>query len=544
MKKIMAFGTALLFTFSIAGLFVFYVTGTSVVFASESPDISVIPRPNRITPREGIFTLTSETKIISGPGTEALGQYLIGISESDMGFRLNHTLEKSKEGLIELKLDSSLKNLGMEGYELDITPDRITLKAQHPAGLFYSIQTLRQLLMFLPEKSTSSDIESSRNFPCVTITDKPRFGWRGLMIDCSRTFWNKEYIKRYIDLLAFHKMNVLHLHLTDDQGWRVEIKKYPKLTEAGSKFDSRYKGETGGYYSQDDIRELVKYAASRFVTIVPEIDLPGHFTAGIVAYPWLSCTGRDDLWIFPFDKRPEGIASLTEDILCAGNEKVFEFLEGVFDEIIELFPSRYIHIGGDEAPKVQWKKCEKCQARIRSEGLKDENELQSYMTKRIADYLESRGRTLIGWDEIIEGGLADNAAVMYWRGWIKGPDIEAVRSGSEVVMSPTTHCYFDYTYTRISTEHVYSFEPINSELTAEQTRLILGAQANMWTHIARTEEDVDRQIFPRLAAMAEVSWSEKSSRNWDNFKNRMGVHQARLKKLGVQYFVDPVLWNE
>ena len=520
------------------------VAGVSEVNASEGNDISIIPQPASITPHEGVFILNSTTVVTTSPGAESVGRYLIEAVETDTGLNMTFASAKRTRGGIALQLDTALDHCGSEGYELDVSPERIVLKAQMPAGLFYGVLTLRQLILsskstLAPEQQVSSAIQ-----PCARVVDKPRFEWRGLMLDCSRTFWSKDYIRRYIDLLAFHKMNKLHLHLTDDQGWRVEIKAFPRLTDVGSKFDPRYEGETNGYYSQEDIRELVCYAASRFVTIVPEIDLPGHFTAGLAAYPELSYTGRKDLWIYPYDKRPESIAPLTEDILCAGNEKVFDFLEIVLEELMNLFPTQYIHIGGDEAPKTRWEVCEKCQARIQAEGLKDEHELQSYMTQRMADYLGRRRRKLVGWDEIMEGGLAENAVVMYWRGWIKGPDVEAARTGREVVMSPTTHCYFDYSYDTISTELVYSFEPVSSELTAEQSEKILGVQANMWTHIARSEADVDRQIFPRLSALAEVAWTENSSRDWNDFKDRMQLHRLRLDKLGVPYFVDPVLWDE
>jgi hexosaminidase len=344
---------------------------------------------------------------------------------------------------------------------------------------------------------------------------------------------SKEFIKRYIDLLAYHKMNVFHWHLTEDQGWRIEIKKYPKLTQIGAwrgPDDERY----GGLYTQDDVREIVAYARSHYVTIVPEIELPGHCTAALAAYPELSCTGG------PFEvSRRWGIH---KEIYCAGNDETFAFLEGVLSEVIELFPSEYVHIGGDEVPKDRWKGCPKCQARIKAEGLAGEDELQSYFIRRIEKYLNSRGRRLIGWDEILEGGLAPHATVQSWRG-MDGA-IAAARAGHDVIVSPTSHCYLNFPQEPdpsapewmglIALEQIYSFEPTPPELTAEQARHVLGGEGNVWTEYA-PQERVDYQAFPRLCALAEVLWSPKGQRDWDDFQERMTVHYRRLDALGVQY---------
>jgi hexosaminidase len=346
------------------------------------------------------------------------------------------------------------------------------------------------------------------------------------MLDCSRTFLNKAYLFRYIDLLAMHKMNVLHLHLTDDQGWRIEIKKHPRLTEIGSRFASRYAGEKNGYYSQQDIREIVHYAALRHVTIVPEIEMPGHATALLAVYPELSCSGRRQD-IFPFFQGP----AVTRDILCAGNDAVFDVMKDVLAEVMELFPSQYIHVGGDEAPKDRWQACPKCRQRIKEEGLHNEDELQSYFMRRIGDFVRSKGRTLIGWDEILEGGLAPNAAVMSWRGTKGG--YEAAILNHEVVMSPTTHCYFDYDVRQISLDKTYAFCPIPEGLPEEKTRFILGGQANMWTHIARTDSTIDQQIFPRLLALAEALWSKPEQKRFKDFYHRYKSYEQRLHLLGV-----------
>jgi hexosaminidase len=349
------------------------------------------------------------------------------------------------------------------------------------------------------------------------------------LIDTSRTFVPIAYLRRYVDLLALYKMNVLQLHLTDDQGWRVEVKKHPRLTSVGSKFDERY-NEFGGYYMQKDIKDLVAYASARNVTILPEIEMPGHCAAALAAYPDLGCRNQPQV-IFPFMEAL--VPGLQPCVFCAGNDRTFEVLEDVLSEVIELFPSRYIHIGGDEAVKDWWKTCPKCQARIKAEGLKDESELQSYFVKRIERFLDSKHRKLIGWDEILEGGLAPRAAVMSWRGTVGG--VEAIGQGHDVVFSPTSHCYFDYPNAEFSTVNVYSYEPVPEGITEEQSRHVLGAQGNMWTHIARSEDAIDRQVFPRLIALSEVTWSPRESRNLDDFLARLARHFPRLDALGVKY---------
>jgi len=404
---------------------------------------------------------------------------------------------------------------GVEGYMLDVTREGITIAAGDAAGIFYAQQTLGQLTV-------------SNRVPCVRIVDKPRFQWRGLMLDCSRTFQSLDYLRRTIDRMAAFKMNVLHLHLTDDQGWRMEIKKHPELTGRGARFAEKYSEPKAheGFYTQEELRDLVKYAAARHVSIVPEIEMPGHSHEVIVCRPDLSCAGETNGDIFPFFKGPD----ITSDILCAGNEKTFAFMQDVLDEVIAVFPSPFIHIGGDEAPKESWKSCAKCQARIKTEGLKNEHELQSYFIKRIEKHLSAKGKRLIGWSEILQGGLAPNAAVMDWIGGA-GP---ATKAGHDVVMSPTSHCYFDYTYKRISTERAYSYDPV-AGLSAEQAGHVLGLQANFWSHIDREPELVDKQLFPRLLAIAERGWSPADTRDWPAFKVRLDAQLPRLRQMGVHY---------
>jgi hexosaminidase len=365
-------------------------------------------------------------------------------------------------------------------------------------------------------------------------------------LDVGRHFFDKEFVKRYIDLIALHKMNTFHIHLTDDQGWRIEIKKYPRLTEIGSKrkespmIGNRKKGDGTpyrGFFTQDDIREIVEYARKRYITVVPELEMPGHSLGALAAYPELSCTGG-----------PHEVMTrwgVFEDVYCAGNDKVFEFMEDVLTEVIELFPGEYIHIGGDECPKARWEKCPKCQARIKKEGLKDEHELQSYFVKRIEKFLNSKGRRLIGWDEILEGGLAPNASVMSWRGTEGG--IAAARSGHDVVMSPTTHCYFDYYQSKnrkqepeaiggfLPLDIVYSFEPVPAELAPEQRKHVIGAQGNVWTEYIHTPSDVEYMALPRMCALAEVVWTPAELKDWDDFRDRLDRFAERLDAMGVNY---------
>ncbi|MDX1702620.1 MAG: family 20 glycosylhydrolase, partial [Melioribacteraceae bacterium] len=374
--------------------------------------------------------------------------------------------------------------------------------------------------------------------PGLTINDAPRFQWRGVHLDVGRHLYKVEDIKKYIDYLAMHKMRQFHWHLTEDQGWRIEIKKYPKLTSIGA-----WRNETmgdgkkyGGYYTQEEIKDIVRYADSRFIEVIPEIELPGHSVAALAAYPEFSCTGG------PFEVATTwGVHS---DVYCAGNEKTFKFLEDVLNEVIPLFPSKYIHIGGDECPKTRWEECQRCQRRIKNEGLKDEHELQSYFIQRIEKFLLTKNRQIIGWDEILEGGLAPQATVMSWRG-IQG-GIEAAKQGHDVIMTPGSHCYFDHHQgdpafephafgNRLTLTKVYSYEPIPEELTADEEKYVLGAQANVWTERLQTFKDVEYMLMPRLAAISEVVWSPKKIRNNSKFVKKMETQLQRYDYLDINY---------
>ena len=514
----------------------------ATVFAEEPAKISIVPKPMEMKITGGRFELKFTTTIYAQSGSDEVKQianYLTEQLSPATGYGLmvlDECKAKSPDDSILLTTKGACEGLGEEGYELIVTEKNITVRAPKPAGLFYGVQTIRQLL---PAEIESKKVvpEVRWTVPCVEIKDKPRFGWRGSLLDCCRHFMTKAWVKRYIDLLAYHKMNRFHWHLTEDQGWRIEIKRYPRLTEVGAwrktgpgalrspedGVPEEDKGKTyGGYYTQEDIKEVVAYAKSRYVMVVPEIEMPGHSVAALVAYPELSCTGG------PFEVRTAW--GVSTDVYCAGNDKVFEFLEDVLTEAIELFPSAYFHIGGDECPKDKWKKCPKCQQRIKAEGLENEYELQSYFIKRIEKFLLSKGRRLIGWDEILEGGLAPQATVQSWRG-IKGA-VAAAKSGHDTVVSPYSHCYFDYPHSRTPLKKTYSFEPIPKELTAEEAKHVLGGEGNLWTeHIP--QQELDSWAYPRLTALAEVLWSPEELRDWEDFAGRMETHYKRFDVMGV-----------
>ena len=382
---------------------------------------------------------------------------------------------------------------------------------------------MRQLLPAEFESKTGMT-KPGFKIPCVEITDNPKFKWRGMLLDCGRHFMDKEFVKRYIDLLAYYKMNTLHWHLTEDQGWRIEIKKYPKLTEIGSWRTEADGSRYGGFYSQDEIKEVVEYAKERFVNVVPEIELPGHSVAAIASYPNLSCTGKQ------IDVETQW--GVFKDIYCAGNDTTINFLKDVLTEVMSLFPSKYIHIGGDEAPKYRWENCTKCQSRIKNNVLKDEHELQSWFIGQFDEFLSQNGRKLIGWDEILEGGLSKGATVQSWRG-MEGA-IAAARSGHDAIVSPTSHAYFDYDISNINLEKVFSFDPIPDELNENERKHILGGECNLWSERA-PQEKVDGRMFPRILAMSEVLWTYPEKRNFNEFRKRVQLQYPVLKALGVTY---------
>jgi hexosaminidase len=512
-------------------------------------EISLIPQVQKMTLGQSSFQFTQNTVIsVESNEQQQIAEQFSNLFVKSAGWKPTISTDCSeKSNQILFKTDATL---GVEGYLIESSTNRIEIKAGSSAGFFYATQTLRQLL---PAQLESSQRQENIDWliPVISIADSPAFKWRGYMLDVSRHFFPKEDIIQLIDYLAVHKINTLHLHLVDDQGWRIEIKKYPKLTSLGAwrvdhedkPWNSRPKqlpGEkatNGGFYTQADVREMVAYAQSRYINIVPEIEMPAHVTAALSAYPQYSCTGG------PFTVLPGGVWPIT-DIYCAGNDSTFLFLEDILSEVIDLFPSKYIHIGGDEATKKEWDKCPKCQKRIKSEGLKNSGELQSYFITRIEKFINSKDRILLGWDEILEGGLPPKATVMSWRGTQGG--IDAAKQGHDVVMTPGQPCYFDH-YQGPKDEEplaiggfnplqkVYEYNPIPAELDSEAAKHILGAQANLWTEYVSTFKHAQYMTFPRVAAMAEVLWSQKEVRNWDDFYRRIQLYTKRYDQMGINY---------
>lgn len=518
----------------------------------KSAPVSIIPEPVKVTELSGNFIITENTPIyIAGEDGQSsqIAQFLHDKFIKSAGFQLAVeevlATDLPADGILFI-IDDGDNELGKEGYQLSVEPERVVAKANTANGLFYAYETICQLLP--AEIESDEPVENlDWRIPCVEIEDFPRYEWRGLHLDVGRHMMPVEFIKKYIDNMAMHKMNTFHWHLTEDQGWRIEIKKYPKLTEVGAWRDEtlighgRSKNKTydgkryGGFYTQEEVKEIVKYAQDRFITVVPEIEMPGHSTAAVAAYPELGVTGKQvkvatDWGVF-------------YDIYNV-DDQTFDFLEDVLTEVMELFPSEYIHIGGDEAPKKQWEDSPKIQKQIQKLGLKNEHELQSYFITRIEKFLNAHGRQIIGWDEILEGGLAPNAAVMSWRGEEGG--IEAAKNKHDVVMTPGSHVYFDHYqgapefeplaiggYTPL--EKVYSYEPTPPELNADQAKYIMGAQANVWTEYMKTPEHVEYMVFPRLSALSEVLWSPKEKRNWDDFKSRLPKQLNRYDERGINY---------
>ena len=521
--------------------------------AAPAATASLIPQPVSVEMRPGAFRLQAGTAIVAPPGVAEARQvagYLASVLAAPTGWQLKvseSTYPLLRRNAIVLGLSGqSPAPVQPEGYELVVTQRGVRIQSPTPAGLFYGVQTLLQLLP--PEIESQTRREAAWTVPCVHIVDYPRFAWRGMMLDVSRHFFTKEFVKQYIDRMARYKMNVFHWHLTDDNGWRIEIKGLPQLTQVGAwrvprlaKWGTREaprEGEAatdGGFYTQDDIREVVAYARQRFVTVVPEIEMPGHSLAALAAYPELSCTGG------PFQVNPgSNFYEKVDNAFCPGNEKTFEFIDKVFSEVAPLFPSEYVHIGGDECFKGFWKACAKCQRRMADEHLSNVEELQSYLVRRAEKILESKGKKLIGWDEILEGGLAPNAAVMSWRGMEGG--IAAAKMNHQVVMTPTNFVYLDYyqgdpslepsTFGRLLLSTCYRFEPTPEGV---DPKFILGGQGNLWTESVPTPRHAEYMTWPRGFALAEVFWSPKASRNWDDFASRVEMQFQRLDAAQVNY---------
>ncbi len=536
---------------SIIVLFTLFVSGFLTAQNLTTP--ALIPMPNQLIMKQGTIALTPiiTYRIGQKTGTQIvfmdvkLGQKN-AIAEVEMKlFAQSIKLWNATEIKYQFRIDKSLTHIDLiidptmdtAAYGLEITPQSIFLTASSNTGFFYAFQSLIQLI----------ETASNQQLSALLILDKPQFAWRGMHLDCSRHFFTVDEVKRYIQLMSLYKMNVFHWHLTDDQGWRVEIKKYPKLTSVSAyrsgsmvgpysdkKFDTI---PYGGFYTQDQIREVVAFAAQQHITIVPEIEMPGHSLAALAAYPQLSCTGKShevgQAW------------GVYDDVFCAGNDSVFFFLQDVLDEVITLFPGKYIHIGGDECPKTRGKTCEKCQARIHENNLTDEHHLQSYFIQRMEKYLNEKGRQIIGWDEILEGGLAPNAAVMSWRGMAGG--IAAAEAGHYVVMTPGNPCYFDHYQSKERTKEphaiggynplsaVYKFNPIPEKLAADKAKFIMGAQGNVWTEYMLNFPHVEYMAVPRMLALAENLWTLDETQSYNDFVVRLKANAVVLDRLKVNY---------
>ncbi len=539
----------------------FLLLGSFILCCAPSfeQQVHIIPQPLQVSTGKGRFIVNPETKLVIANQQDAttatfLNKYLF----TNYGFSLK-IVKNATSNSIQITSLTQQEGLKAAGYHLQSTTKGVVITGNSAAGSFYGMQTLLQLLP--TEKSKALSI------PVVQVDDQPRFAYRGAMLDVGRHFLPVSFIKKYLDYLALHKLNYFHWHLTEDQGWRIEIKKYPNLTKVGAwrngTIVGRYPGKgndnrrDGGFYTQEQVKEIVQYAADRFITVIPEIEMPGHSGAAIAAYPMLSCFS-DQKTVIPDNMIAEksklelasGRVKLVQETwgvhsdVYAPTEYTFKFLEDVLDEVMALFPSKYIHVGGDECPKDAWKKSEFCQQLIKEKGLKDEHGLQSYFIQRMEQYINKKGRTLIGWDEILEGGLAPNAIVMSWRGEEGG--IAAAKENHQVIMTPGSHVYLDHSQTNnedsvtiggfLTMETVYSYEPVPKELTAQQATYVLGAQGNVWTEYMSNPSKVEYMLFPRLSALSEVLWSAKENKNWPAFQTKMESQYKRYKVWEANYF--------
>ena len=516
--------------------------------AQDTAAPAIVPRPQVMTVGKGRFVVTPAAVIVAGDSSlRPVARQLATHVRAAAGFTPRAAQrDRRTRGAIRLALDSTL---APEGYRLEVTPSGVRITGGSAAGVFHGVQSLRQLM---PVRHAGGTVRIA----AVRIEDAPRFAWRGMHLDVSRHFFPPAYLKRFVDYLALYKFNRLHLHLTDDQGWRLEIPRYPKLVQEGAwrtpnDHDrevlrrgeenpdffhlpaEHFRGEGdarryGGYYTREDIRELVAYAAARHVTIVPEVDMPGHFMAAIAQYPALSCTGAA-AWGRTFSVP-----------LCPGKEEVYTFVGHVLDEVTALFPGPWVHIGGDEVEKTTWTEHAGSRALMAREGLADVDALQGYFIRRVARMLADRGRRMIGWDEILDDRLPRDATIMYWRGWVPGVAEAAARRGNDVIMSPTSCCYFDYDETAETLSSLYRFEPVPATLGPAESRRILGVQANLWSEYIATPAQVEFMAFPRTLALAEVAWTDTAARDWDDFARRLRAHYPRLDAMGLRYRVPPV----
>ena len=513
--------------------------------AGTTANYNVIPLPQQISlTAKAPFVLNAATPIVCPEGNADMqrnADFLAGYINDNTGLQLQTTAAKGKNA-IRLAIDK--KAAQAEGYTISVTAKEVLISGSTPQGVFYGIQTLRKSL---PVGKDIAQVE----LPAAIIKDAPRFGYRGMHLDCGRHFFPISFVKKYIDLLAMHNMNTFHWHLTEDQGWRIEMKKYPRLTDFGSKRTETVMGRNsdvydgipyGGYYTQDEAREIVKYAADRYITVIPEIDMPGHMQAALACYPELGCTGG------PYDVRRRW--GISDEVLCLGNEQTYDFCENVLDELMQIFPSKIVHIGGDEAPHRRWEQCPKCKAKMAELGI-DVKKLQGYFTNRIEKFVNSKGRRILGWDEILDGDINQSAMVMSWRGL--EPGIKAAHKGHDVIMSPVDYAYFDYYQVKdtqreplsiggfLPVEKVYSYDPLPNDVAPEVQKHILGVQANLWTEYIDNENFAEYMVLPRMSALAEVQWSN-AKKDFEAFKNRL----TRLTEMYDLYHLTyaKYLWPE
>ncbi|MEI6865329.1 family 20 glycosylhydrolase [Flavicella sp.] len=513
-------------------------------------DISVIPKPLMLELKESSFQFKAGTNIvIQDKSQEKAANYLIGLFKESAGYTFDILEEKTNRGVVF----NNVEGLKSEAYQLEITPSQIVIKASDEGGFFNAVQTIRQLL---PSKIESKELTNTKWFvPCVIVEDEPRFSWRGMHMDFSRHFFSIDEVKSFLDYMALYKLNTYHMHLTDDQGWRIEIKKYPLLTEKGAwripnnqdticmdraienKLymidESNFKNIDGkrmygGFYTQEEIKEIIAYADARNITVIPEIDMPGHLKSAIDNYPFLSCneeSGWDTVFTYP---------------ACLGKETTYEFMKNILAEVVELFPSKYIHIGGDEVNISSWKVCPHCQNEIKTNDLKDEHELQSYFNRDIEHFLQSKGKQLMGWDEIVTGGLTKDASIMWWRGWRPEAPKTAAKNGNDIVITTTDAYYFDYLNEGNSLERIYNYEPVPESFTAEETKQVLGLQANLWTERIPSFKRLQYQTFPRMLAISENGWAPGENKNFEAFNKRVEKQYNRLDELDVYYYIPAV----
>lgn len=538
-----------------------------IPFFTSAQELRIIPQPAvvKLPPVKGSFLINASTQIIlEGSGLENSVAFFNSYLQEFYGFQLKTAQNVSGTNVIRLnyeRMDDSIPG----SYRMTVDNKGVYLAGDNAEGIFYGIQTLIQLLP-VPTPDPKKN-PANLAIAYLQIEDRPRFAYRGLHLDVCRHFFPINFLKKYIDYIALHKMNFFHWHLTEDQGWRIEIKKYPGLTQKGAwrngTIKGRYPGQGndniryGGYYTQEQVKEIVQYAADRYITVIPEIEMPGHSSAAIASYPFLSCFPEEPTKIPAHiissesrQQQAKGEKKLVqetwgvfEDVFCAGKEQTFEFLEDVIDEVIALFPSQYFHVGGDECPKANWKRCPQCQKRMKDNKLKDEHELQSYFIQRMEKYLNGKGKTLIGWDEILEGGLAPNAIVMSWRGEEGG--IAAAKENHKVIMTPGSHVYLDHSQSEnedsvtiggfTTVEKVYSYEPVPAVLNKDQVKYVMGAQGNVWTEYMKNHSKIEYMIFPRMSALSEVLWSPKEKKQWNNFEKRLMVQFERYKLWNANY---------